>query len=186
MSKTEKSYAAIHHALEKLMLERDYESINVSDIIAESGVARSTFYAHYKCKDDVLVELSNHIFEHVFSANLKKEKEHDFSNSPAFDYRHIVTHTFCHFVEDKALISAIFRSGASHVFTESLREKSLPLIEAVYSANPPFMPNAPKDIGISILQGAFIDLLKSYVTNDRPETPEQMADFFFAIRFPKQ
>ena len=185
MSKKEKSFAAIHQSLESLLLSEDYENINVSDIIERSKVARSTFYAHYKCKDDVLTELSNHIFEHVFSANLKKEKEHDFSGSPAFDYRHIVIHTFCHFKEDKALIGAIFQSNASHIFMESLRAKSLPLIEAIYAANPPFMPGAPKDIGISILQGAFIDLLKSYTTSDRAETPEQMANFFFDIRFPK-
>ena len=184
MGRTEKSFAAIHQGLERLLLQSDYESISVSDIIDESKVARSTFYAHYRSKDDVLTELTNHIFEHVFSSNLKKEKEHDFSHSPAFDYRHIVIHTFCHFHEDKALIGAIFRSSASHIFTESLREKSLPLIEAIYSLDPTFMEGAPKEIAIAILQGAFIDLLKSYTTTERQETPEEMAGFFFKIRFP--
>ncbi|WP_083865436.1 TetR/AcrR family transcriptional regulator [Nocardia brevicatena] len=46
---------ALHLALIELMMERGYERVTVSDIIARADVGRSTFYAHYRDKDDLLV-----------------------------------------------------------------------------------------------------------------------------------
>ena len=173
----------IHEALESLLLERGYGEISTTDIVVRSGVARSTFYKHYKGKDDVLVGLTDHIFEHVFSANLPKEKGHDFSDTKAFDYRHIVTHVFCHFGEDRKLLKAIFESEASHLFGANLREQATPLIEAIYGLTPPFMNGMPKEIAISSLLGLFVGLLKTYVVDDRNETAEEMAEYFFRFRF---
>ena len=183
-SKEEKSREAINRALERLIQRQDYSSISVSDIITESGVARSTFYSHYKSKDDVLVGIVNHIFTHVFSNHLSSEKRHDFSSSPAFAYRDIVIHTFCHFGEDRDLIRAIFTSSASHLFAETLNKVATPLMEAVYAMSPAFAPSVPKEVGVSILLGAFVGLLKNYIVEDRKETPEEMAQYFFSIRFP--
>lgn len=44
----------LHRALIELMLERDYDRITVRDILARSDVGRSTFYAHFRDKDDLL------------------------------------------------------------------------------------------------------------------------------------
>ncbi|MCR4562376.1 MAG: TetR/AcrR family transcriptional regulator [Bacilli bacterium] len=180
MNKKDKTYYAIHQALERLIQERDYSAISVSDIIEESQVSRSTFYAHYKSKDDVLTGLINHIFEHVFSSNLEKENHHDFSGSDAFDYRHIVVHTFCHFGEDRRLMGAIFSSSASHLFIEMLREKSYPLMKAIYLQSR-HTEDVPEDIGISLLSGNFVELLKTYTSSERKEAPEEMADYFFSL-----
>lgn len=46
---------ALHLALIELMMERGYERVTVSDIIARADIGRSTFYAHYRDKDDLLV-----------------------------------------------------------------------------------------------------------------------------------
>ncbi len=181
--KEEKTFQAVASALESLILEKDYAEITVSDIIEKAGVARSTFYQHFKKKDDVLFGLANHIFAHVFSPHLHKEEGHDFSSSPSFDYKHIVIHTFCHFDEDRALMKAIFDSSASHIFTASLRKQAMPLIEAVYALSPAYLPSVPKDIAISILLGSFIDLLKSFVVEQRKESAEEMAEYFFRLRF---
>ena len=177
---------AINQALERLIKKQDYSSISVSDIIAESGVARSTFYSHCKNKDDVLIGIVDRIFHHVFSHHLDVEAGHDFSSSPAFSYDKIVIHTFCHFQEDRELIGAIFSSSASHLFTEALKEKAAPLMEAIYNMSPPFSKEVPKEVGLSLLLGAFVDLLRAFTVNKRDETPEEMASYFFAIRFPRQ
>ncbi|MBQ4255607.1 MAG: TetR/AcrR family transcriptional regulator, partial [Bacilli bacterium] len=180
----EKTYANVHNALETLIMEKGYENISVSEIISRSGVARSTFYAHYKCKDDVLIGLCDHIFEHVFSSNLSKEKGHDFSSVPAFDYRHIVVHTFYHFKEDEELIGAIFSSSASHIFVEALKKKAYPLIEAIYLSSS-FMEGAPKEVAVSVLLNSFISLLSAFTTSERKESAENMADYFFKLAYGK-
>jgi AcrR family transcriptional regulator len=45
---------ALHQALMTLILRRGYEAITVQDIIDEADVGRSTFYAHYTGKEDLL------------------------------------------------------------------------------------------------------------------------------------
>ncbi|MFD3745973.1 TetR/AcrR family transcriptional regulator [Nocardia sp. NPDC058633] len=44
----------LHKALIELMIERGYDKVTVSDIIGRADVGRSTFYAHYRDKDDLL------------------------------------------------------------------------------------------------------------------------------------
>ncbi|ONM48689.1 TetR/AcrR family transcriptional regulator [Nocardia donostiensis] len=45
---------ALHRALIELTMERGYERVTVSDIIDRADVGRSTFYAHYRDKDELL------------------------------------------------------------------------------------------------------------------------------------
>jgi AcrR family transcriptional regulator len=45
---------ALHDALIALILRNGYEAITVQDIIDEADVGRSTFYAHYTGKEDLL------------------------------------------------------------------------------------------------------------------------------------
>jgi AcrR family transcriptional regulator len=45
---------ALHQALMKLILRKGYEAITVQDIVGEADVGRSTFYAHYTGKEDML------------------------------------------------------------------------------------------------------------------------------------
>ncbi len=52
VSRTE---AAVVDAFAALACERRYDAIRVADLIARSGVGRSTFYEHFRGKDDVLL-----------------------------------------------------------------------------------------------------------------------------------
>jgi AcrR family transcriptional regulator len=45
---------ALHGALMSLILRKGYEAITIQDIIDEADVGRSTFYAHYTGKEDLL------------------------------------------------------------------------------------------------------------------------------------
>jgi AcrR family transcriptional regulator len=45
---------ALYDAIAALVLRQDYASITVADILAEANIGRSTFYAHFTSKDDLL------------------------------------------------------------------------------------------------------------------------------------
>jgi AcrR family transcriptional regulator len=45
----------LREALVELTLERGYDRVTVQDILDRADVGRSTFYAHYRDKDDLLV-----------------------------------------------------------------------------------------------------------------------------------
>jgi AcrR family transcriptional regulator len=46
---------SIVEALVRLALDRRYDQIKTSDLIAAAGVGRSTFYEHFRSKDEVLL-----------------------------------------------------------------------------------------------------------------------------------
>jgi len=51
-----RSRAAIRDAFLRLVLEQRYHAISVRALIAAAGVARSTFYEHFRGKDEVLAD----------------------------------------------------------------------------------------------------------------------------------
>src|SRR5882757_2951292 len=46
--------AMLHQTLMSLIVKQGYEAITIKDICDAANVGRSTFYAHYKSKDDLM------------------------------------------------------------------------------------------------------------------------------------
>ncbi len=103
----EKTLKAIYDAFAKLINNKNYDDITIQDILDEANVGRSTFYCHFKTKNDLLLKISNDIFDHVFSNSLKEEKTHDFSKDLLFDYKHLITHILYHLHDERELIKGI-------------------------------------------------------------------------------
>jgi AcrR family transcriptional regulator len=54
--RTERTLNALMTAFVAEVLARGYEAVSVEDIVGRANVGRSTFYMHYKSKDDLLRE----------------------------------------------------------------------------------------------------------------------------------
>lgn len=59
MSKTDRrvrrTRKALHQALISLSLEKNYDTITVQEVLDRADVGRSTFYAHFQSKDELLM-----------------------------------------------------------------------------------------------------------------------------------
>ena len=58
---------ALHEALKKLLKERPFNKITVTDISNEAGLSRHTFYNHYETKLDLLNSIVDSILNQFFS-----------------------------------------------------------------------------------------------------------------------
>ena len=54
--RTQKTRTALQDALISLMFEKNYEAILIQEILDRANVGRSTFYTHFRDKDELLVE----------------------------------------------------------------------------------------------------------------------------------
>jgi AcrR family transcriptional regulator len=53
-ARSRRTHAALSAALVELMLEQDFHEIRVQDVLDRAGVGRSTFYSHFRNKEDFL------------------------------------------------------------------------------------------------------------------------------------
>ncbi len=179
-----KSYAVsalnkIYDATLELIKNNEYDSISISDIIRESKVSRSTFYIYFKSKDQILIHICNDIFDHIFAKELNKEQHHDFSTQQ--DLKHIVEHSFCHFLEDKNIILPILNSSGSQIFLNQLRKRLKPLVGQLIKEKIIGKNDVPEDIKTHQYINGYVALLQYYLRHANDLSPEKITEYYFTM-----
>lgn len=111
----QKSRDAIFAAFSRLLEKKNYSHITVQEIIDEANIGRSTFYAHFETKDELLDTICRQIFGHIFSDVLNAEPNHDFSkeNQTLSDK---LTHLLYHLLEQKKEITSLLSGESGGLF----------------------------------------------------------------------
>lgn len=180
--RTEKTLDAIYKAFTDLINTKDYDDITIQDILDKSNVGRSTFYTHFKTKNDLLLKISKDIFEHVFSHSLQEEKSHDFSKESIYDFKHLVTHILYHVRDEKDLIRGILLSKGNGLFLDEFRRHLL-IFANSYFNNYPYSKNnlIPLELKKQLLCDGFIVILKYWINDGFNETPEVLTEYFVSL-----
>jgi AcrR family transcriptional regulator len=69
--RVQKTQRLLHEALASLIHEKDYDAIVVKEILDRANVGRSTFYTHFRDKDDLLVSGIHDMLGSVQSTQLR-------------------------------------------------------------------------------------------------------------------
>ena len=171
----------IYIATVNLIKQKDYSQITISEIIREAKISRSTFYIYFKNKDQILTHVCDDIFNHIFSKNLTKEQEHDFSNAKSDDIIKILTHSLYHFLEDKELIIPILNSAASSIFLKQLRKRIKPIISSLIDRKVIGNNDVPLDMKTHQYINSFTSLLQYYLRHASDQNPELMCKYFLTL-----
>lgn len=167
----QKTRAAVYKAFTDLLRTTPYSSITIQDIIDKANIGRSTFYAHFQTKEDLLVVLCTEIFDHVFSAHLSKEGSHNFSSETGLVPE--LTHIMYHFKDDSEYISGILQNESGEIFMRYFKEHLKEMFEKEFS-DPP--EGIPYDYFINHLVCGYADTVKWWMDSDA--TPEEATLFF--------
>lgn len=170
----QKTRQAIFGALGSLLERKSFGSITVQEIIDEANVGRSTFYAHFETKDDLLKEMCTDIFQHVFSEDLQQESDHDFSHA-GHDFEKEITHILYHLKGKRKNLKGLLSCESGDIFMKYfrayLREMFSAYVEKLHY-------QAPTEYVVNLAIYSFAETVRWWITEDGAYTPEQIASFF--------
>ena len=168
-----KTRQAVYKAFTGLLERKSFSNITVQEIIDAADIGRSTFYAHFETKEDLLSALCTEIFDHVFSEELSRESTHDFS-AGKHDLREEITHILYHLRDSSGYIRGILSSESGEVFMRYFKEH----LERVFAGEPwEADPAIPRDYLLHHMVCDFSETVRWWMGHDG-YTPEQIADFF--------
>jgi AcrR family transcriptional regulator len=157
----------LSEALVELIREKGYDSITVSDIIQRANVGRSTFYAHYRDKDDLFVGEMDRVIE-VLAQRVPDEQETLFFPSLGL---------FRHVGEEYELYKALVWTPGIDLLIKHMQKLLSQRIKLGLERSGQSY-DLPLPILANFIAGNFLTLLKWWLENKRIYSPEQMDEIF--------
>lgn len=163
----------LHDALIELISEKEYESITVQNIIDRANFGRSTFYAHFQDKDDLLLfgmnDLIHSLMDGLEHSDSREKDSHLFSAIPLFQ----------HAQQQPKLYKSIFgRHGVELIVHEFKLHLASHIQEQLEARGQDKISAELLSISVA---GALLSLLQWWVDHNMPHPPEQMGQLFAKI-----
>lgn len=175
--RSDRTRQAINQALIELMLEKPYAAISVQDIVERANVGRSTFYAHYQHKDDLL---SSQLRRLVEALGQKVNAESQQSLFPSLD---LLRHVQSHYALYKAVViwgpglEFVMKTFQTNISKGIEAELAKQLTEEQRSSLPLVAVS-------NYVAGAFLTLLNWWLENGMIHSPEYMDGLFRQLVLP--
>ncbi len=166
-----KTRALLVSALALLLEERPFQELSVVDICRRAMVHRTTFYAHFNDKQELLRYLLEGMERECAALCLPEDPD----SSPRAYLLAAAQRFFTFFQERRALYRACLNSGAdadAHVLEDCAARKleellSQPRFRAV-------TPNVDPQVAAHFYTGAMLSLIRWWLSSDNPPTQEHL------------
>lgn len=166
---------ALGDALVALIQEKPFDTITVQDVLDRAEVGRSTFYQHFRDKEDLFISDADEFFEAI---SMQLSRGRDPSDRVA-----LVREFFAHVGEMRQFVAALVSSGrfrdlmelAQGHFARGIEQR---LAELAQSRQ---LPAAQRAAMAHAHAGALLSLLQWWIDRGMRETPEQMDDLFHCM-----
>lgn len=174
-----KTRALLQRALQELILEKGYEAITIQDLLDRADVGRSTFYAHFRDKDDLLLsgfEILHAELDRVMAA-AGAEREPSVSD--------IAQALFRHAEANRRAFRAIWGARSGEIVIRAARKYLKKRIRDEVEALPQ-RPNDPA-VGEAIVEfkaNALLSLLTWWLDSRSTLSAEDMHELFLTLTRP--
>lgn len=163
----------IKEALFELIHEKGFDKVTVRDLTNRADICRSTFYAHYEDKFDMIEKIEDEFlidFQEIIN------KLEIVSNSPekinVDNFRPIIVKIYKYIYENKEF----FNLFLENYDTTSFLKKFYKVVASLFHEN--FFPSnlsIPNNYALALLIGSHSSLINEWIRTGMKETPEEMA-----------
>jgi AcrR family transcriptional regulator len=176
----------LREALFSLVLEKGYESVTVEEITERADLGRTTFYLHYRDKDDLLMESIGELVDDLIDqmARLPFEEWRLESGDAITTASPAIVLPFEHVAKHANLYRIIMRGEGTYSVSRRLRQiiiqASDGLIHVLIEKEELIIrPQVPMDVFLNYLAGSWMGLVTWWLEhNNIPYTPQEMAVMF--------
>ena len=167
-------------ALIVLILEKGYERVTVQDIIDHADVGRSTFYAHFRDKEDLLF----YGLEELRAAFQPEQQAA--ASRPGKPARLPTLAVFEHFDRSRQVWRAMAGRRGAEVFSRYLHRLLSELLRTQLSARAPKeATQVPLDAVVEFATSALEGLgVRWWLEHDLPYSPQEMDDLYHRLTEP--
>lgn len=177
----QKTRAAIFQAFSRLLERKRFENITVQEIIDLANIGRSTFYAHFETKDDLLKELCEELFSHIVDSAMDCTHTHGLyseGNAPESVFCHLLQHL----AENDNHILQLLSCESNEIFLRYFKESLNELIHMqVVNRTSRKMACLPEDFLVNHISGSFVEMVLWWLKGGRKQTPEELDRYFRAV-----
>ena len=176
----------LRDALFALILEKGFDAVTVEEITNRADLGRTTFYLHYRDKEDLLMESIGELVDDLIEQMSRLPVEEwrletgvkNMTPSPA------ILLPFQHVADNARLYRVILRGEGTYSVSRRLREI---IVQATNEMLRVLLekerlsalhPQVPMDVFLNFLAGSWIGLITWWLENEMPYPPEQMAMMF--------
>jgi AcrR family transcriptional regulator len=176
--RTNRTRRQLSSALVDLVKEKRFDEISVQNVIDRADVGRSTFYSHFRDKDD-LFQKDWERFLDGFAQHIDWEKARTGSFVP-------VVYLFGHLRDSQPFYQSLVRSQkADSIFRSGMNHLSQRIESALASrlkGKP--APSIPIPVLANYLASELFSLLKWWLDHKMPYSPERMDEIFHELVSP--
>ena len=177
----QKTRTAIFSAFTSLLAEKSYSKITVQEIIDAANVGRTTFYAHFETKDDLLKELFEELFGHIIGSAMDCTHTHGlYSDGSAPES--VFCHLLQHLQENDKNIIALLSCENSEMFLRFFKDSLNELVRSQFiNQNRKANTDIPEDFLINHISGSFVEMVLWWIKGHRKQMPEDLDRYFRAV-----
>lgn len=170
----------LRDALMQLIIEtedadgKSYDAITIQDIADKANVARTTFYLHYKDKDELLFEGMREIYDGLWSQvhwGLDSPLDSIDRMGDPTDFKHVAQHADFYRVMLSEKGSASFLMRVRQYLAQMMLENVLkPVV-----ADQGWTPNVSLEMYAYLMAGSLIGVMKWWLDSGLALSPEEVA-----------
>jgi AcrR family transcriptional regulator len=172
----------LHGALISLMTEKSYESITIQEIIDRANVGRTTFYAHFSDKDDLVIWALQRLQEVLEDA---REEPDSASEGTLEGLVGFALPAFQRLFDGRPIYKAIMGSQAKAIVMEYMpvvlgnlvRGKSRPRSRSYMKGD----TEIPYDLLVHFVISTFVSLVSWWLDSPDPLPPKEIDTIFRAL-----
>ncbi|MDX1757068.1 MAG: TetR/AcrR family transcriptional regulator [Marinobacter sp.] len=163
----------IRQALLELLAQRPFAEIQVKDLVAQAGIARATFYLHFKSRDELLLDYIDEMFEGFFA-----EIEEALAHADLLD-EGAAERMFATFSGEKAFSRVLTQDSVQAILQSRFRSYLARIVGRVVRENRGFNLS-PEQLAylIEFWAGGSFLLLKTWVERDFQPPEAEMAQLY--------